>query len=721
MAMVLDALASYVQNMLMEMVKEEVHMLLGVPNEMEKMNVKLGDLKKFLMDADRRNITEEHVHGWVKELRGAMYDATDILDLCQLKAMKRGPSRDTGCFNPLLFCLRNPNHTHDIGHRLKKLNEKLDGINERSKTFNFINLTSYRDQRGKIESSRLPCRETTGEPELEVIGEKIREDTKNLVELLTCKENTINEHNKVMVFAIVGVGGIGKTTLAQNIFNDELIQRKFDKKIWVSVNQDYTDIDLLMRIIEAAGGNQRAGNTKVVLQQTLKETLEGCKTLLVMDDVWNHQAWENVIRTPMTKASAQAHIDGDWCSLEELGPLEKLTDLSINGLENISSVSLVRRARIFEKVHLLYLQLSCTDKHEDNGSLLKEDDNVSKRQQQIEEVFDELNPPPCLETLLIEGYFGRRLPRWLLSSAADTSVGSLRFLGMEKLPCCTELPDSLCQLPSLEVLQIKYAPVIKRVGPEFLRPHQNSAAKLALVLCPRLERIGNLMKTEELIIIACPKLKILEGLPALQKLVLEDYRMETLPVYLKHVNPRHLLEILCDVSVPTSMAAGKSGPEWDKFNHIRQVKAYGKIQGFNSKWYLHYTRDPFSLKTNISRSAILQVRRWHVQYLLLAYNRTCPLKQEWVVGSADAHKRSWTHTRDPSGGAATQRATPMGLPAAVRVAASVLASAMEEEEPMVSVRVAVPLKQHPWRKGCSRLGGALFGLLPSSRSRSFRH
>ncbi|GJN07238.1 hypothetical protein PR202_ga25054 [Eleusine coracana subsp. coracana] len=305
MAMVLDALASYVQNMLMEMVKEEVHMLLGVPNEMEKMNVKLGDLKKFLMDADRRNITEEHVHGWVKELRGAMYDATDILDLCQLKAMKRGPSRDTGCFNPLLFCLRNPNHTHDIGHRLKKLNEKLDGINERSKTFNFINLTSYRDQRGKIESSRLPCRETTGEPELEVIGEKIREDTKNLVELLTCKENTINEHNKVMVFAIVGVGGIGKTTLAQNIFNDELIQRKFDKKIWVSVNQDYTDIDLLMRIIEAAGGNQRAGNTKVVLQQTLKETLEGCKTLLVMDDVWNHQAWENVIRTPMTKASAQ--------------------------------------------------------------------------------------------------------------------------------------------------------------------------------------------------------------------------------------------------------------------------------------------------------------------------------------------------------------------------------------------------------------------------------
>lgn len=100
MAVVLEALASYVQNMLTQMTKEEVRMLLGVSDDMEKMNMKLEDLKKFLADADRRNITEEHVQGWVKELKGAMYDASDILDLCQLKAMKRGPGWDVGCLNP---------------------------------------------------------------------------------------------------------------------------------------------------------------------------------------------------------------------------------------------------------------------------------------------------------------------------------------------------------------------------------------------------------------------------------------------------------------------------------------------------------------------------------------------------------------------------------------------------------------------------------------------
>lgn len=68
-------------------------------------------------------------------------------------------------------------------------------------------------------------------------------------------------------------------------------------------------------------------------------------------------------------------------------------------------------------------------------------------------------------------------------------------------------------------------------------------------------------------------MKILEGLPTLQSIVLVDYKMETLPGYLQNVNPR-ILDVDSDISLLASMATGKSGPEWDKFSHIRQVKAY---------------------------------------------------------------------------------------------------------------------------------------------------
>jgi hypothetical protein len=308
MAVVLEALASYVQNMLTDKAKEEVCMLLGVPDEMDKMRVKLGDLKRFLADADRRNISDETVQEWVKEFRFTMYDASDILDLCQLKAMKRGPSRDMGCFNPLLFCLRNPLHAHDMGSRLKKLNEKLINIETRSKNFNFLP-TAY-EGNGRIrniDSSRRARRETTGDlNKLDLVGEKIEEDTRNLVELLTREEKTIHEHNKVMVFAIVGVGGVGKTTLAKTIFNNEIIEQQFNKKIWLSVNQDFNDHNLLERAITGAGGDhQTAGNIKDALVETLKQALEKCKTtLLVMDDVWDDQAWERVLKGPFTNALA---------------------------------------------------------------------------------------------------------------------------------------------------------------------------------------------------------------------------------------------------------------------------------------------------------------------------------------------------------------------------------------------------------------------------------
>uniref|UniRef100_A0A453MXF4 Disease resistance N-terminal domain-containing protein n=1 Tax=Aegilops tauschii subsp. strangulata TaxID=200361 RepID=A0A453MXF4_AEGTS len=81
MTMVLDAFASYVQNMLTEMVSEEVHMLLGVGDEIKKMDVKLKDLKNFLADADRRNITDESVQEWAAQLKRAMYEATGSIKL----------------------------------------------------------------------------------------------------------------------------------------------------------------------------------------------------------------------------------------------------------------------------------------------------------------------------------------------------------------------------------------------------------------------------------------------------------------------------------------------------------------------------------------------------------------------------------------------------------------------------------------------------------------
>ncbi|XP_066336763.1 putative disease resistance protein RGA1 [Miscanthus floridulus] len=305
MAGVLDALASYIQNMLMQMAADEVLMLLGVSGEIDNMDVKLRDLKNILADADRRNITDQSVQAWGIELRNAMYDATDILDLCQLKAMERGQRHDARCFNPLLFCIRNPLHAHDIGSHIKNLNKKLDDIKARGASFNFMNLGTYEDRgRNVVSYPSGTCETSGGLDESGLVGEKIEEDTTNLVEMLTKKYPTDDDKsNKIIIFSIVGIGGIGKTTLAQKIFNSEVIKHEFTKKIWLSVNQDFNNTEMLRRVIIEAGGNHHAcGISKEALEQTLIEALKGHKTLLIMDDVWDYSIWEGVLRTPFVNA-----------------------------------------------------------------------------------------------------------------------------------------------------------------------------------------------------------------------------------------------------------------------------------------------------------------------------------------------------------------------------------------------------------------------------------
>uniref|UniRef100_A0ACD6AM54 Uncharacterized protein n=1 Tax=Avena sativa TaxID=4498 RepID=A0ACD6AM54_AVESA len=185
------------------------------------------------------------------------------------------------------------------------------------------------------------------------------------------------------------------------------------------------------------------------------------------------------------------HMGGDWCSLEELGSLSQLKILAIVGLENVSTTSFATKARLGEKKHLTTLNLRCTSRLGDDG-LVKEEEGISEvEQRKIEEVFDELCPPSCLDNLEIEGYFGQRLPRWMLSSSA-VHLKSLRIILMEDLACCTQLPNGLCQLSSLQLFQIRRAPSIKRIGPEFVQLHHQDRHHLSQVVgaaFPRLQKL----------------------------------------------------------------------------------------------------------------------------------------------------------------------------------------------------------------------------------------
>ncbi|XP_035546758.1 putative disease resistance RPP13-like protein 1 [Juglans regia] len=110
------------------------------------------------------------------------------------------------------------------------------------------------------------------------------EDKKKVIDLLLSSDASGNE---MCVIAIVGMGGIGKTTLAQQAYNDSRVEQHFNLKIWFCVSEEFVMPMVEKSIIEAATSSpcpkfENPEQFRVIL----KKNLTGKKFLLVLDDVW---------------------------------------------------------------------------------------------------------------------------------------------------------------------------------------------------------------------------------------------------------------------------------------------------------------------------------------------------------------------------------------------------------------------------------------------------
>ncbi|MCD7449084.1 hypothetical protein HAX54_049197 [Datura stramonium] len=102
--------------------------------------------------------------------------------------------------------------------------------------------------------------------------------------------------SKLDVVAIFGMGGIGKTTLAKRIFHDKLIEYHFYVRAWVTVSQRYKLRNLLLDLLDftSRGSFKMDEMTNEELAEQLYKSLKGRRYLIVMDDIWNAAAWNDV-------------------------------------------------------------------------------------------------------------------------------------------------------------------------------------------------------------------------------------------------------------------------------------------------------------------------------------------------------------------------------------------------------------------------------------------
>ncbi|CAL5436172.1 unnamed protein product [Camellia sinensis] len=118
--------------------------------------------------------------------------------------------------------------------------------------------------------------------QLELYGRD--EDKEKIVKVLV---QDVCDSEDVSMYPIIGIGGLGKTTLEQITFNDERVERLFEPKIWVYVSQDFDVKTMIKAVIRSASGEVSQDLDLGSLQRTLQDKLSGKRYLIVLDDVWN--------------------------------------------------------------------------------------------------------------------------------------------------------------------------------------------------------------------------------------------------------------------------------------------------------------------------------------------------------------------------------------------------------------------------------------------------
>ncbi|XP_073109681.1 disease resistance protein RGA2-like [Elaeis guineensis] len=258
----------------------------SVYTDMEKLQSKLSTIQNVLDDAEKKSITNKALQSWLKKLKDAALDADDVVDEFQTEALRRrmerydrmtGKVRDFfSSNNPIAF-------RYKIGGKISEIRERFDEIAKENKDFDLMVI--------KSDSDRPVDRETTSlVSEPKIYGRD--EDEKQVMEFLVDRDNDKN----ISILTIVGLGGIGKTTLAQLVYNNERIKEQFELRMWVCVGETFDGKMVLRAMIEQLKGEQSIFSNLQTMSTFLDEKLRTKRFLLVLDDLWNHKEseWEQL-------------------------------------------------------------------------------------------------------------------------------------------------------------------------------------------------------------------------------------------------------------------------------------------------------------------------------------------------------------------------------------------------------------------------------------------
>ncbi|KAG6632391.1 hypothetical protein CIPAW_13G156100 [Carya illinoinensis] len=276
---------------------KQIGLLWGVTDELKKLEDTVSAIQAVLLDAEEQSAVDRQVRNWLEKLKDVVYDADDLLDGFSTDYLLREMmTRDKMAKKVRIFFPKSNQLVYNLkmGREIKAIRQKLGAI-QNDRKFHLeerpVEIGVKARKRDDTHSFVLKA---------EVIG---REDAKKEIIDMLLSDSNVKEN--VGILPITGIGGLGKTTLAQFIFNDEEIDKHFHElKMWVCVSDNFDVRKVVEKILESATKKKPESFEMETLVHGLQEKIGGKKYLLVLDDVWNEEVrkWDELKKLLMTGA-----------------------------------------------------------------------------------------------------------------------------------------------------------------------------------------------------------------------------------------------------------------------------------------------------------------------------------------------------------------------------------------------------------------------------------
>lgn len=261
-----------------ESVVEEIVPYFNGRKKLKEVEQSMGMIQARLLDAERLREGENGamIKLWLKRLKRVLYRLEDLSEeIAMADEEFEKIHRGTFCFawsSPLKVNKKLVVENKAIMEELKDITYQMHSLNLKVQPIDVQHSVGVVNKR-ETHSFIL---------EEEAIGRDV--DKSAIIEMVLQSDNV---GERLSVIPIVGIGGLGKTSLAQLVFNDENVQRRFELKCWACISEIFNLEEVARKILRSIDSSDCHLLSLEQLQSCLRKAVHDKKLLLVLDDVWD--------------------------------------------------------------------------------------------------------------------------------------------------------------------------------------------------------------------------------------------------------------------------------------------------------------------------------------------------------------------------------------------------------------------------------------------------